>query len=150
MGDCVLSEIKQLYGDTLCLKGNVGVTNPLLFGTPADYRWALELVKNQGVQLLRVWSGGMPEDDCFYGLCDELGLMVMQDSFPANNVTGRAGVDVTGRAFPPYCEKTLRKGEALRRVFWRARGVSENPYGRALSENDPKNSRNTLALFDKI
>ena len=36
MGDCVLSEIKKLYGDTLCLKGNVGVTNPLLFGTPED------------------------------------------------------------------------------------------------------------------
>jgi uroporphyrinogen-III decarboxylase len=36
MGDCVLSEIKRLYGDTLCLKGNVGVTNPLLFGTPED------------------------------------------------------------------------------------------------------------------
>ena len=36
MGDCVLAEIKKLYGDTLCLKGNVGVTEPLLFGTPAD------------------------------------------------------------------------------------------------------------------
>ena len=36
MGDCVLAEIKKLYGDTLCLKGNVGVTNPLLMGTPAE------------------------------------------------------------------------------------------------------------------
>ncbi len=55
---------------------------------PADYRWALEMMKAQGVQLVRVWSGGgMPEDDLFYELCDELGLMVMQDSFPANGVT---------------------------------------------------------------
>ena len=36
MGDCVLAEIKKQYGDTLCLKGNVGVTNPLLLGTPED------------------------------------------------------------------------------------------------------------------
>ncbi|MBQ8551353.1 MAG: hypothetical protein IJ428_00910 [Clostridia bacterium] len=54
----------------------------------ADYRWALELVKNEGIELLRVWSGGgMPEDDRFYDICDELGIMVMQDSFIANQTT---------------------------------------------------------------
>jgi len=36
MGDCSLAEIKKLYGDTLCLKGNVGVVYPLLKGTPED------------------------------------------------------------------------------------------------------------------
>lgn len=36
MGDCNLAELKLKYGDELCLKGNVGVTNPLLFGTPDD------------------------------------------------------------------------------------------------------------------
>lgn len=36
MGDCDLADIKKKYGDTLCLKGNVGVTNPLLYGTPED------------------------------------------------------------------------------------------------------------------
>ena len=36
MGDCSLPELKRLYGDTLCLKGNVGVIYPLLEGTPAD------------------------------------------------------------------------------------------------------------------
>lgn len=51
-----------------------------------DYRWTLEQVQNEGVQLLRVWSGGgMPEDDCFYEICDELGIMVWQDSFLANH-----------------------------------------------------------------
>lgn len=53
-----------------------------------DYRWALELAKNEGIQLLRVWSGGgMPEDDRFYSLCDKLGIMVIQDSFIANQTT---------------------------------------------------------------
>ena len=54
----------------------------------ADYRWALELAKNEGIQLIRVWSGGgMPEDDIFYSLCDELGMLVMQDNFIANGLS---------------------------------------------------------------
>ncbi len=36
LGDCSLPELKRLYGDTLCLKGNVGVIFPLLEGTPED------------------------------------------------------------------------------------------------------------------
>ena len=56
--------------------------------TTADLRWALEMAKNAGYELIRVWSGGgMPEDDRFYALCDELGLMVMQDNFIANQTT---------------------------------------------------------------
>ena len=58
--------------------------------TDEDYRWALELAKNEGLQLIRVWSGGgMPEDDRFYSLCDEFGMMVMQDSFIANGLTDK-------------------------------------------------------------
>jgi uroporphyrinogen decarboxylase len=36
MGDCDLAEIKQTFGSRLCLKGNVGVTEPMLLGTPED------------------------------------------------------------------------------------------------------------------
>lgn len=51
----------------------------------AEYRWALSLVKKAGIQLLRVWSGGgIPETDTFYQLCDEMGILVWQDQFPAN------------------------------------------------------------------
>lgn len=48
------------------------------------YRWALEAAKNMGVQLIRVWGGGLLETDYFYNLCDELGIMVWQD-FPIGN-----------------------------------------------------------------
>lgn len=50
-----------------------------------EYKWCLELVKNAGVQLVRVWNGGgMFETDYFYKLCDEMGIMVWQDQFLAN------------------------------------------------------------------
>jgi uroporphyrinogen decarboxylase len=40
MGDCVLSEIKQLYGDRLVLKGNLHTTGVMLKGSPGDVRAA--------------------------------------------------------------------------------------------------------------
>lgn len=50
-----------------------------------EYRWSLDLVKNAGIHLVRIWSGGgTPESDAFYRLCDEKGLMVWQDHFIAN------------------------------------------------------------------
>ena len=75
-----------INGQPIFLKGmNWMPVDFLLDISDEDYRWALELAKNEGIQLLRVWSGGgMPEDDRFYSLCDELGMMVIQDSFIAN------------------------------------------------------------------
>ena len=78
-----------INGRPIFLKGmNWMPVDFLLDISDEDYRWALELAKNEGIQLLRVWSGGgMPEDDRFYSLCDELGMMVIQDSFIANQTT---------------------------------------------------------------
>jgi beta-mannosidase len=60
-----------------------------------EYRWILEMVKSAGIQLIRVWSGGgYPESDCFYALCDELGIMVWQDNFIANMDTPNWPQDV--------------------------------------------------------
>jgi hypothetical protein len=36
MGDCDLAEVKRAFGDRICLKGNVGVTDPMLFGSIDD------------------------------------------------------------------------------------------------------------------
>jgi uroporphyrinogen decarboxylase len=40
MGDCVLKDIKKLYGDRLVLKGNLHTTEVMLRGTPDDVRHA--------------------------------------------------------------------------------------------------------------
>ena len=47
--------------------------------TPEKYRSYLELLMAGGVNLLRVWGGGIIEHDAFYEACDELGLLVWQD-----------------------------------------------------------------------
>ncbi len=47
--------------------------------TPERYRTRLAQAAEANVDLVRVWGGGIYEDDAFYDACDELGLMVWQD-----------------------------------------------------------------------
>jgi len=43
------------------------------------YRKLLELAAEAGMNMLRVWEGGIYEDDVFYEICNELGIMIWQD-----------------------------------------------------------------------
>ncbi|MER7700423.1 glycoside hydrolase family 2 protein [Streptomyces sp. NPDC096095] len=47
--------------------------------TPERYRVRLTQAAEANIDLVRVWGGGIYEDDAFYDVCDELGLMVWQD-----------------------------------------------------------------------
>ncbi|MFI2644009.1 glycoside hydrolase family 2 protein [Streptomyces sp. NPDC018610] len=47
--------------------------------TRERYRTRLRQAAEAGVDLVRIWGGGIYEDDAFYDACDELGLMVWQD-----------------------------------------------------------------------
>jgi beta-mannosidase len=47
--------------------------------TPDRYRARLTQAAQANVDLVRIWGGGIYEDDAFYETCDELGLMVWQD-----------------------------------------------------------------------
>lgn len=66
--------------------------------TEADYRKRLELYRDLGCNLLRVWGGAFLETETFYDLCDELGLMVWQE-FPLSS----SGAE----NWPPEDEKSI-------------------------------------------
>mgnify|MGYP000845058232 FL=1 len=67
-------------GKPLFVKGVNWCTTDALLRCPRERTERfLTLAKEQHVQLLRAWGGGIPESDDFYDLCDRLGLMVMQE-----------------------------------------------------------------------
>ncbi|KAK5703757.1 hypothetical protein LTR97_002770 [Elasticomyces elasticus] len=47
--------------------------------TEAKYRKWLEMMVDGYQVMIRIWGGGIWEEDVFYDLCDELGILVWQD-----------------------------------------------------------------------
>nr|XP_013006030.1 LOW QUALITY PROTEIN: beta-mannosidase [Cavia porcellus] len=99
--------------------------------TPDVLRLLLQSVVDANMNALRVWGGGIYEQDAFYELCDELGIMVWQDFmfasalYPANQAfldSVRAEVAYQVRRLKPHPSVILWSGnnenEGLLAVNW--------------------------------
>lgn len=72
--------------------------------TDEEYRQRLELYRDLGFNLLRVWGGAFLEKERFYNLCDKLGLLVWQE-LPLSS----SGVE----NWPPEDEESIRAMEEI-------------------------------------
>ncbi len=68
-------------GVTLFAKGAnyVPMDSFLPRATSEEYRQMISSVARANMNMLRVWGGGIYENDGFYDLCDEAGILVWQD-----------------------------------------------------------------------
>jgi beta-mannosidase len=74
----------------------------------AAYRQRLELYRDLHVTVLRVWGGAFLEKEVFYGLCDELGLLVWQE-FPLSS----SGID----NYPPDDAESIAAQSGIARSY---------------------------------
>lgn len=71
----------KINGADVFVKGSNWVPCECFTGTakPSRYEALIKMAAEAGVNMLRVWGGGIYEKEIFYRLCDELGIMVWQD-----------------------------------------------------------------------
>jgi beta-mannosidase len=71
--------------------------------TPERYRSLIQDAVDANMNMLRVWGGGIFEDECFYDYCDEMGICVWQDflfacmSYPSWNPAFMKNVEAEAR-----------------------------------------------------
>ena len=71
----------RINGTDVFVKGSNWVPCECFTGEVADekYEKLIDMAVKAGINMLRVWGGGIYEKDIFYKLCDEKGVMVWQD-----------------------------------------------------------------------
>ena len=71
----------ELNGDPLYAKGSDMIPNDNFLSRVTDsiYRQVVSDAAAVNMNIIRVWGGGIYEDDAFYRYCDEMGILVWQD-----------------------------------------------------------------------
>jgi beta-mannosidase len=71
----------KLNGVPVFMKGANYIPNDIYQTRVSDekYRKVIETARDSNFNMLRVWGGGFYENDLFYELCDEAGILVWQD-----------------------------------------------------------------------
>lgn len=71
----------KLNGVPVFMKGVNYIPNDMFLPrvTPDNYRKVVETARVSHMNMIRIWGGGVYEDNLFYDLCDEAGILVWQD-----------------------------------------------------------------------
>lgn len=119
----VLPYMPVINGRDIYIKG-VNITPlDLEYGTVTRERYdrLLTIARDAGVNLIRVWGGGLIEKEDFYDLCDEYGIMIWQEFIQSSS-----GIDNIPSKRPEFlklCAATANEAVRTRRnhtalTFW--------------------------------
>ena len=73
------SKVFVINGHRMFVRGSNWIPEAMLRTDDARMETELAYTAQSGINLLRLWGGGIAESDRFYELCDEYGLMVWQE-----------------------------------------------------------------------
>lgn len=73
------SKLFKINGRPMFVRGTNWIPDAMLRTDDSRMDTELRYTAQSGVNLLRLWGGGIAESDRFYELCDSLGLMVWQE-----------------------------------------------------------------------
>lgn len=78
----------KLNGKPIFMKGANYIPQDVFLSrvTPEKYQALIAAAKEANINMLRVWGGGIYEQDLFYDLCDQNGILVWQDFMFANSL----------------------------------------------------------------
>lgn len=90
------------------IKGWNWVPMDVLYGVdqPEKRERLLRLAQEAGVNLLRVWGGGLIEKEKFYDACDQLGILVWQEFIQSSS-----GIDNVPSGDPAFIDLLVRCAE---------------------------------------
>lgn len=104
------SFLLRLNGRHIYMNGYNWVPADVLYGAVSEEKRAhlIRLAKEAGVNILRVWGGGLIETDSFYRLCGEAGIMVWQEF-----ILSSSGIENTPSETETYKELMKEQAEII-------------------------------------
>lgn len=73
------SRVFYINGHRLFIRGTNWIPEAMLRNSDERTYAELRYTRQSGINLIRMWGGGIAESDYFFQLCDELGLLVWQE-----------------------------------------------------------------------
>jgi len=120
----------ELNGKPVFAKGANYIPNDVFLNrvSPEEYEFIVKSAADANMNMLRVWGGGIYEDDLFYDLCDKYGIMVWQDfMFACSMYPGTDGFLESVRLEAVDNVKRLRNHPCI--VLWCGNNEIEGAWG---------------------